>query len=198
MCRASEIQEEAFESLELLKQEATELKREAVKVLDEDSANAMLSIEEACIALSSEIRMYLALKKDEAARAWDHLIDAQRHMQCAITAHDIGDAYFEDYYKLYLLEQLLFPKQLFVSPGMILEKAECSICGSDYDECEHVQGLPYMGDICVRIISSIRECTEVSFVEEPADKRCRILSVSNGDKARDTLSWRFVEPDESE
>lgn len=71
-------------------------------------------------------------------------------------------------------------------------KSKCSICGSDYENCDHIKRKAYMGEMCVREITEIKEVHEVSIGEEPVDKRCRILSFSDKGTTKDPLSWRTV------
>ena len=54
---------------------------------------------------------------------------------------------------------------------------------------EHVAGRAYMGRFCARVISDV-EPYEISLVDDPADKRARIVAISDGEETRDFLSWR--------
>ncbi len=83
---------------------------------------------------------------------------------------------------------------MFNSPGMLIRTAECSICGKDYEDCLHVKGRPYMGQFCARVIKDV-EFTEVSFVDDPADKRCYITSYSDdgGTTWTDAMTMRKIE-----
>lgn len=197
MSRAKEFQLHSCRQLEELRAEASSLKKEMVKVQDEDSANALLSFEEMITALASELKMWIALKEDDPNSAWDFLIDAQAAARTAMQAHSIAnhlDSYLQ---RLNKLERLLFPPQTFFSPGMTIRYSECSICGGEYGECDHVVGRAYMGEMCVRIIKDV-ELKEVSMVEEPANKRAHMLIISDGDAKRDFLTWRVISPESSE
>lgn len=59
------------------------------------------------------------------------------------------------------------------SIGGIATRSECSICGNDYAECNHISGLEYEGKICV---NTIKKCNlaEVSLVREPVNQGCLI------------------------
>lgn len=191
MSRAKEFQLQYCQQLEGLKLDATSLKREMVKANDEDSANALLSFESMITALTSELKMWVALKEDDPRSAWDFLIDAQSAAQTAMQAHSVANHLVSSFQRLNQLEKLLFPPQVFFSPGMIIKHCECSICGSEYGECNHVVGRAYMGEMCVRIIKDV-ELEEISMVEEPANKRARILTISDGGVKRDFLTWKAV------
>lgn len=195
MSRAKEFQLQSCQQLEGLKAEATSLKKEMVKANDEDSANALLSFEEMIVALTSELKMWVVSKEDDPNSAWNFLIDAQTAARTAMQAHSIAnhlDSYLQ---RLNQLEKLLFPPQTFFSPGMTIKYSECSICGSEYGECDHVVGRAYMGEMCSRHIKNV-ELREVSLVDEPANKRARIVTITDGSIKRDFLTWR-VSPSES-
>ena len=197
MSRAKEFQLQSCQQLEELKAEASSLKKEMVKVHDEDSANALLSFEEMILALTSELKMWVALKEDDPNSAWDLLTDAQTAARTAMQAHSVANHLEKYLQRLNQLENLLFPPQTFFSPGMTIRYSECSICGSEYGECNHVVGRAYMGEMCVRIIKDF-ELREVSLVEEPANKRARMLSISDGGVKRDFLTWRVIPPESAE
>jgi len=198
MSRGKEFQQEAIKKLTILMQKATSLKEQLIKVKDENSANTMLSLENLIDAMINELEMWIALKEGNPNKAWDFLINAQSAVRTAAQAHSIGiDLNAEGYAnKLHLLEKLLFPPQMFFSPGFVIEKAECSICGKEYGECEHIVGKAYMGMMCYRKITKIKDIREVSLVEEPANKHARILQRTDDDGVtRDFMTWRRINSD---
>src|SRR5215470_9444661 len=75
--RAKEVQVQARDRLLPLKVKATQLKKKAIANKYEDAANAMLSYEEMAEALINELSMWIALKDNDPAAAWDFLINAQ-------------------------------------------------------------------------------------------------------------------------
>lgn len=191
--RAKELQLEACSKLEMLKTKASQLKQEAIDAYNENSANAMLSFEEMIDALINELKMWITLKDGNADAAWNYLVSAQYAARTAMQVHSVAD-HLDGYVNhLHILEHVLFPPQGFLSPGIIIERSTCSICGRDYEECDHIVGEAYMGEICVRIIEEVKELTEVSVVTEPANKRARIIRMSDEDGIlRDTMTWRPV------
>ena len=195
MSRGKEFQQEAAKKLTTFKQKVTSLKEQMRKVKDEDSANTMLSLENLIDAMINELMMWIALKEDNPNKAWDFLINAQSAVRTAAQAHSIAiDLNAEGYAnKLHLLEKLLFPPQMFLSPGLIIEKAECSICGKEYGECEHIVGKAYMGKMCYKIITKIKEMKEVSIVKEPVNKHARMLQFTDEEVTRDFMTWRRIE-----
>ena len=193
MTRAKELQLEACTKLELLKDMASRIKQEVISCSDEDAANAMLSFEETITALLSELRMWIALKDDDADSAWNFLVSAQYAARAAMQAHSIAD-HLDGYVNhLYVLEQVLFPPLAFFSPELIIEQSKCSICGQEYGECENILGKAYMGKICTRIIEKVKEVGEISLVSEPANKRARVTRFTDESGVlRDIMTWQAV------
>ncbi|HVB23022.1 MAG TPA: hypothetical protein VNG51_13855 [Ktedonobacteraceae bacterium] len=193
MTRAKELQLEACTALETLRSQASKIKQEVIHSQDEDAANAMLSFEEMIDALLNELRMWVALKEDAADAAWNYLVSAQYAARTAMQAHSVANHLNGYVNHLYMLEQVLFPPLGFLSPGVIIEQSKCSICGQEYGECEHIVGKAYMGEICLRIIEKIKEVKEFSLVSEPANKRARIVRLTDENGIlRDVMTWRVV------
>lgn len=78
-----------------------------------------------------------------------------------------------------------------LSPALIVRSAECSICRLDPEDCAHVTGRTYGGEICHRIITRA-DLIEVSLVGRPAqpDARFELVSVDNA-YLRKQLGPRF-------
>lgn len=196
LCRSSRLQGEHAVKLRATRARATEAKEALIAAGVDDAANELLAYEFVLDGLVNELDMYVALKRDEPGAAWTHLVNAQMAASHAVQAHAVA-AHLEQAYipRLHALEGLLFPKQVFASVGIIVEHAECSICGAVYGDCDHVKGRPYMGRLCACIIQESR-LLEVSIVENPANKDCRVLSLSDGNGVhRDPLSLEVVEVD---
>lgn len=193
--RGKEFQQEAVDKLTAFKSKISLFKEKAVEKEDEDSANLALGLELFISALISEFRMWIVLKEDDPNKAWDYLADAQLFMRDAAQAHRTVKERAERYAnRLYLLEKLLFPPQIFLSPGIIHKREECSICGKEYGECEHIKGKAYMGKICYVIIREIQTFSEVSIVKEPANKRARVYQLTDEDGiTRDLMTWKRIE-----
>jgi hypothetical protein len=194
--RAIELQEGAVQVLEaFLTRLATE-KQTRISALDEEPANILLAMELALETVLNELKMWIDLKQERPESAWDHLVTAQQlclsavsvRRQLATTQSTVG---LENLYgKLQALERLLFPPQLFTSIGGTAKMRECSICGADYDDCDHVKGHAYLGQLCHTVIREMR-LEEVSVVEDPANKRCRITHFSDEGKMRNKMTWRL-------
>ena len=191
--RDARLQNEAIDSMLKLQSRLSSLKIESVDQGKEDIANILLGFECASQSLISELRMYLLLKKEQPDCAWDELINAQYSSLGAIRAHS-GFSHLEPrVHQLEAIEKLVFPPQVFLSVGIDVNEVECSICNASYYECDHVKGRPYMGQLCELIIKKA-SLNEVSIVEEPADKRCRVTHFDSKDgKKRNRMTWQFEE-----
>ncbi len=78
---------------------------------------------------------------------------------------------------------------MFLSTGGIIRETKCSICKDDYEECDHMKGKMYNGGLCQREIHKI-ELEEVSIVDTPANKLCRITTIQSNGKNVDVLTLK--------
>ena len=187
--RCSELQVAARETLITIRQEILEMKSEATKKQNEELANILLGYRCVFNALLEEIEMWLLLKREEPDKAWGKLVDAQKWSTAAARAHEGFSHLVHHHRRLEMIEKLLFPPQVFVSAGMRIKHQECSICGREYEDCEHLKGMPYMGEFCNAIISDI-EIDHVGIVTNPADKNCRITEFQVNGGVRNRMTWR--------
>jgi hypothetical protein len=192
MARAKELQEDACQNLLRLRGQVTDLKNEFIAQGDEESSNTLLSAEYILDAFISELRTWIALKEDNASAAWDFFVDAQMAAHIAIQAHAFGERLNHYIYRLEAVEKILFPHITFVSPGFVIESGECSICGQPYGDCDHIKGRAYMGQMCVNNVTKIKHVREVSIVDEPASKHCRVLNFTDNGITRDIMTWRVT------
>ncbi len=94
----------------------------------------------------------------------------RRHFpkNCRLTFKD--DAYFQE------CPVALAHNRVGLSVGAVIRESECSICHRDPDDCPHISGRVYDGDVCVRIIKRF-DVDEVSFVGRPNMPDARIQSM---------------------
>lgn len=181
--RNKEIQTDEIEHLKKYDEYLEAVKNDYIKEKNEKVANLILCLQLGSRAVCCELSMLVFLKDNEMEKAWNNLIEAQYLTLNVIRNHPTNGDYLLGYMKrLNEYETLLFPKMMFSSYGGIIKNSECSICGNDYGKCDHLKGKFYMGQMCCRIIKEV-DLEEVSTVENPADKRCRVISYSdeNGD-----------------
>jgi hypothetical protein len=197
IARDSELQRDACRKLEFKILEIHEEKNCAIENQDEDYANSLLGCACAAKAVLSELRMWLLLKEEKPENAWDELINAQDALQAAIRAHRGFLHLSKPIKRLDVIEKIIFPPQMFMSSGLLVRTQLCSICGSDYDDCHHVAGRPYMGQFCA-IVAEGLEADHVAIVDIPADKRCRVISFETKEGYRNRMTWKLEKQSESE
>lgn len=187
--RCSDLQKNAIKSLKDLQTKILSLKSDAIADKNEERANILLGYECAISGLIAELEMWLLLKQETPDKAWDKLVTAQMSY-CSAAHADIGfNHVLQHLHRLEEIEKLVFPPQVFVSSGMTAERLTCSICGEEYENCEHLAGKPYMGEFCGTIVRDIK-IEHIALVENPADKRCRIIQVEAEGGFRNRMTWR--------
>ena len=188
--RAKELQEQAVARLGELLNKVRQAKYKAITDQAEEWARLLLLNEYITESFLEFGKMWIHIKNDEMDQAWDSLINAQMAVRHALLVrHDPELEKHNE--RLHLIESMMFPPQLFVSPGLVIEDAECSVCGKEYGECGHVKGRVYMGELCARIIKKFT-IKEVSLVDEPADKHCRTLSFGKDGNIYDFMTLRLI------
>lgn len=191
--RGSELQEQAIKNLNEFQKEVEQIKEEFIKIENEQNANTLLSYEYYIEGVINEIKMVIQIKEDEPSKAWESLVNAQSCIGAALRMGIRCEEKLIDYYnKLHLIEKIFFPSQLFMSVGFIAEKSRCSLCEDDYENCDHIKGMPYMGKMCVEIFEKMYKLEEVSIVENPVDKRCRVYTIEENGKTIDFMTLREV------
>jgi hypothetical protein len=201
--RDATLQEEALEDSSSLNERLGCHKAMAVQSQDEQSANEVLLMELLLEGVTSQVRMWLALKRHAPEEAWGHLVDAQGSCLSAISVRrqlsNGPDPARLDNLQAWLetIEATVFPPQAFLSIGGRAHQRECSICGLDYDECGHIRGRAYWGQLCHTIIREMA-VDEVSIVLNPANKRCRVTHFSEHGRRRNKMTWRLEAPVEPE
>ena len=189
--RGIEIQKSEIENLEKFDLHLEKIKQKFIKTRNENFANLALCLQLGARAISFELKMLVNLKEDKMVEAWNCLIEAQNLTGIVIRNHPFDRGSLSGYkMRLQEYEKTLFPKMMFSSVGGIIKISKCSICGNDYDDCDHIKGKLYMGKMCSRIIKEM-DLEEISLVENPEDKRCRIISTSDKGANIDTLTLRI-------
>lgn len=192
--RAIVLQEQAVESIRKVLLEASQLKVEAIKLDDQNIANAVLAFESMLKARCHELQMWIALKENKPFDSWCHLVNSQTYASLAQVAHEVSETLGTEasMNRLRLIENIVFPPQTYLSIGMTVIESECSICESEFGTCDHLKGMPYMGEFCFRVIKKAQPI-EVSFVDEPANKCCIVRSIKSGSDWIDVMTLLKVE-----
>lgn len=194
--RCSDLQRAALDTICEKSTELAQAKVQAIEQDDEGYANILLGLQCVTAALISELRMYMALKAEDPDSAWNHLIEAQGALAGAVWVDEGFKQCRIRLKKLHVFEKLVFPSQVFMSVGTVVKSVKCSICDGNYDRCDHLAGFPYMGEFCCTIVTSA-DLDHLAIVDQPADKRCRIMTVSSKGEQRNCMTLRVIgKPDD--
>ena len=186
--RSSTLQRAACQILDAQATKLAAEKSKAIGAKDEHLANLLLGCQCVNTSLLAELRMWLLLKAEKPDEAWGQLIQAQDSGVDAARAHP-GFSHLSGHNaRLEAIEKVVFPSQVFISSGFLAANQECSICGLEYGECDHLRGKAYMGRFC-HIISRNLSVDHASIVKFPADKRCRVQSFSVEGGNRNRMTW---------
>ncbi|MBI3693643.1 MAG: hypothetical protein HY238_02220 [Acidobacteria bacterium] len=194
--RATELQEQACCVVDMFLEKLAACKSTCVNAQDEAGANRILAMELSLGAVRAELQMWIELKRDSPEAAWNSLISAQGACEAAVAVRqqigiEVGGL-TNLAEKLLFIERFVFPPQVFTSIGGAAGRRECSVCGKDYEMCEHIKGRAYMGQRCHTRLHDITR-GEVSIVTNPANKLCRITHFSDQGKMRNRMTWRLEE-----
>lgn len=176
-----EFQEDAIKKLEALRERINVRRKDTIAARSESEANLAWIAGRYVEGMIEYMTMWIHLKKDEMEAAWNALVTAQERIETALRLRP-NDSFARLNHNLYAIEQLLFPPSIFVSSGLKVERFDCSICGSEYGECDHLAMNLYMGKMCYKVAEGEVYLDHVSFVTDPQDKRLRApkLDRNNG------------------
>lgn len=176
IARDKAILDEQIKILEDIVHDIEKTKNKFIARQDEDNANKWLSMEEAASSILNGLIMFTKLKENNPESAWNYLISAQNHAYWSSNAYELPNTTIQRDCSnhFYNVERVLFPPQVFLSMGMIVAESICTICQKQTSECEHICGEVYMGKMCGQTYTKIESVEEVSMVNDPADKRCRV------------------------
>lgn len=192
------LQKREIETLRLFVEKSKELKSSNKEKYSEEELNLILFMIYVIEAVQFELTMIVNLKENEMTMAWGSLVQAQLMIGVAAKNHPFTENRLNGYIeRLESYEKLLFPKMMFASTGYLIKKTRCTTCGKEYDECNHIRGRFYHGELCVQEIHEA-ELEEVSIVENPANKLCRVLSVEFEGKQVDTFTLKEAIGEEPE
>lgn len=189
--RDIELQKSEVAVLRRFIDKSEKLKDENKDKFSEPELNLILCFILSADTISKELSMIICLKNGQMDTAWTCLVQAQTQIAIVARNHPLNEERHWNGYlaKLDAFEKLLFPKMMFASTGGIFKKTCCSICKLEYEDCKHLKGKMYSGELCVREIHDM-DIEEVSIVENPANKLCRQLGVPRNGKTVDVLTLK--------
>ncbi|MBR3653903.1 MAG: hypothetical protein IKN62_00515 [Elusimicrobia bacterium] len=187
----SQLQKKVIDDLVLFLKTIKTEKNKAKQKQDEKTANNLFYMQCFINAIRCSLKMWIYLKEQKYVDAWHSLVDAQEYMYYSLKAGKDIEKSKLYLYKLKEREQVIFPKFKFVSSGSIIEGGKCSICGRDFNNCEHIEENLYCGSICKRIDYKRLEFTHLALVENPKDRGCIIEEFELDKKIYDWFTLKF-------
>jgi hypothetical protein len=192
-----ELQEEAVLKLGELTERIDAFRKQAQERKDEPAANLAFVFLQYVAGTIHFLSMWLHLKKDRIEDAWVSLTDSQENINCGLRLLD-KESFRQVAGLLHVLEQVLFPPQVFLSCAYQYGWAKCSICGQVYGECDHLAGKLYMGEMCTKEVQEVGHVEHVAIVQYPDDKALRVPALLDGDKKLCSLTLRIVGENDGE
>ena len=171
-----------------------EFRRSSQMSDDENGANVAFVFLQFVKGVRSYLSLWIDLKQGRADEAWESLISAQNAIALGTRFSD-KDSFSHLRARLQVLEECLFPPQLFMSSAHTFQWGECSICGQIYGECDHVTGRLYNGELCAIIVHDICNVDHVAIVRNPSDKFLRLPAWPEHGGALCTLTRTVIEAD---
>lgn len=196
-CDAS-LQQAEVENLERVEAAIREAKLQARATQDERGANLLLGLQVLTRAIADELRMWVALKEQRPHDAWAALVSAQEHADLAVRIPDTASSGTGYRSRLEVLDHTLFPVLQFTSTGLTHAGGTCSICGTSFRSCRHVEGRIYFGQVCAEVALQNVSVDHGALVDAPRDKRCYVSEYTDGDMWYDVMTrlpTGPVEPD---
>lgn len=159
---------------------ANEIKAKAIKLEDENTANAAFTVKSYFEFLLSLSNLWNNLYSGQYKNSWTSLQDCFGILTVLRKFTENYDRFKLNFFESQLSElEKLYPYKVFNSIEAIVKLEECSICGkptSDLD-CNHIRGNLYWGEMAYSIIKDAT-LLATALVENPLDKRCVIESVN--------------------
>lgn len=154
-------------------------------LFNEDFLNDIWVIEKYIEMVSDYCETWEKILDSHFTESWSSLQNTLDALRGIKKFSKVDISYFEN--QLTELEKT-YPYNIFLSSGLIVDHFECSICGFDNElpECHHIQGELYNGVMAFAIVRNIINIDHVSFVDNPADKRC-VISYQNDGHQFNTL-----------
>jgi len=147
--------------------------RTAAGTAEEQYLNDLFVLDRYVDLLFKYGELWQRIRDGQFSDSWCSLQDCLDLLRLIKRFSQIDIAFFEA--QLTELERV-YPYSVFASVGMLVERFDCSICGCDIDseECSHVGGALYRGEMAYGIARNITAIDHLALVTNPEDKRCVI------------------------
>jgi len=190
--RSSKLQEAKIKEIDEFIAELKAFKRWAIDQEVEQLANELFHFQCFIRSVQSSLETWINIKNSEPESAWHSLMDASEYKDIALRIND-----YEGIRKHEALlidaRRLLFPENMtFNSPAFRSTIGDCSICGTPFQFCDHIEDFIYSGRLCRRINISIIEANHSAIVKNPRDPRC--IMTERSDEDGNMINMLTLEP----
>lgn len=135
-------------------------------------ADAMLGRECLISCMYHEAQMWIGLREERPHDAWRDFVGAEQYLQLALRTPAAIEFEHLCANRLSRLQETLFPHMMYMSCGYDHGAGRCTICERPLDECEHVKGRIYGGQVCAEFDLKFFDVDHVAVVEQPMSKHC--------------------------
>lgn len=130
---------------------------EAIQEKDEEAANYYWRLAVIYYVQSGFVSIYQNLKRRAYAEAWEALKQTDLQMMILHQNYAFEQDEEDSFHLGFIMDELreyekLFPYEYFICREKVIKKQRCTICGKEVslrDDCGHVPGKIYMGEVCV-------------------------------------------------
>jgi hypothetical protein len=172
------------------------LLQETLQSGDDALANKAWFLDRTCTSYRMYVGSFEKMKAGQFYNAW---CDLERvEIGLASLTHNpimnVKSFRIPDLAALVTTWQSAFPYKVFLSPGMLYKKKQCSICQTiltPWSDCGHEKGRVYGGRECVTEIMEV-EMLEISLVLDPVQKYSVCFAGPNGADHHDYSITRFI------
>jgi hypothetical protein len=156
------------------------IKIAAIDSQDEGLAAACWGLQTVGLIQNAFVAGFLNAQEGRFYKGWCDFANCETNMKFLNGYFPLDDDTFGlNHISEHLLRfQSLYPYRTFLSPGMTVKAAQCSICGEPIrlrQTCGHVKGRIYQGKMCGWKVTEISKILEISLVDAPVQKSAVIF-----------------------
>ncbi|TGK46267.1 hypothetical protein [Leptospira kanakyensis] len=163
-----------------------------------EKANKFLYLQSTIYALISLLKCIINIKKNNYQQAWMDVIDAEEYIALGIRLAPEPEFIMYLSQHREMIEKTMFPKiPIYSSLGSIVRGGKCNLCLSNYENCDHIEGIIYKGKMCRIIDQTNLRVNHTALVKNPRDRRCIPLEMENSNNKMEDIFTK-IERDISE
>ena len=172
-------------------------KKKAVEMKDLETAEKYCCLEMVLKVQDDYISAFNSIKNNEFYEGWCLLERVEISCESLFMNMRRNDL---ERYKLDFIDkqtekfQSVFPYEWFISPEIVIGKKKCNICNREIsfrNDCGHIAGKIYNGELCYRIVEDIKSFG-IALVKNPAQKYSVLFTNNESGEKTDTYNYSVV------